>query len=433
VSCDLLLDKLRSALKSKGYHNLRLLRIDRELSCDDLVDGGALNVYAAQAIIESLNFERLTKSNPSSSFVYACQGIPIVIDQTIREGRILRGTVSSLGEHVGVIVKVHHSDEDSRREVSMLNRLKGFSSPSSGSLTHAPDLLDFGQSLGAQPRPYLVLKSFGLPLSHFFSIQSTNAYRLEIGTQLLRALMWLHQQDFVHCDLKPDNVLVEDGGGGFMKVKLCDFDSATDVGGEFPCGRGPREEKVLKFTREWVSPEVYLSNRSLLLQRGGAVAPRAVLLAQKPMDVFPLGLMLACLFSRERSARMTMLPEDEAGFHVALTEASPGPWSLSERISCDCFSVTDSCRESVRSLCILNPVSRGSLSGALSGLEKLRSTQLQIENVSLGRLNAAQGRVIGGIREIREGVERIEARVTDDTPLSDLFQGLVTEFRNAAR
>jgi hypothetical protein len=46
---------------------LKLLRVDSELSCGDLVDGRALNIYAAQAIIDSLNFERLAKkkSDPS--------------------------------------------------------------------------------------------------------------------------------------------------------------------------------------------------------------------------------------------------------------------------------------------------------------------------------------------------------------------------------
>jgi hypothetical protein len=67
VFCDLLLSKLSSSLKKKHYHNLKLLRVDSELPCNDLVDGGALNIYAAQAIIDSLNFERLAKkkSDPS--------------------------------------------------------------------------------------------------------------------------------------------------------------------------------------------------------------------------------------------------------------------------------------------------------------------------------------------------------------------------------
>jgi serine/threonine protein kinase len=219
----------------------------------------------------------------------------IFINQTIKEGRILRGIVSFLGDNV-VIVKLYQSLDDSLREFSILNRLK----QSSGPPPHAPELLDFHQTMGPQRRPYLVLKSFGCPLSHFFSTKSTNQYRLEIGTQLLHSLVWLHQQDLVHCDLKPENVLVEEVGGGFVKVKLCDFECATDVGIEFPSGRGSRGETLLKFTREWVSPEVYLANRSLLekasdcrrrIGRGNG-SPR-VLPARKPMDVFPLGLMLS--------------------------------------------------------------------------------------------------------------------------------------------
>ena len=65
VSCDLLLDMLHSLMKKNkyGYSTLILLRSDSDLCCDDLTDG-ALNVYVAQVIIESLKSERWVKSDP---------------------------------------------------------------------------------------------------------------------------------------------------------------------------------------------------------------------------------------------------------------------------------------------------------------------------------------------------------------------------------
>jgi hypothetical protein len=69
--------KLLSALKNKDYHNLSLLRIDSELSCGDLVDGGALNIYAAQAIIDFLNFERLAKIGLLSPLSMLAKATPL--------------------------------------------------------------------------------------------------------------------------------------------------------------------------------------------------------------------------------------------------------------------------------------------------------------------------------------------------------------------
>ena len=48
-------------------------------------------------------------------------------------------------------------------------------------------------------------------------------------TQILVALQYLHKKDIVHCDLKPENVLLT-SETGMPQAKLCDFGFARIIG-----------------------------------------------------------------------------------------------------------------------------------------------------------------------------------------------------------
>ena len=47
--------------------------------------------------------------------------------------------------------------------------------------------------------------------------------------QILIALQYLHKRDIVHCDLKPENVLLT-SESGMPQAKLCDFGFARIIG-----------------------------------------------------------------------------------------------------------------------------------------------------------------------------------------------------------
>jgi serine/threonine protein kinase len=383
--------------------NLKLCRLF--LADDPLAHGlvgGPVNHFVAHTLIQHADADvKRVKAGVIGATTrvtfspYACQGHPIqVANQLTRDGRVMRGKVTLLRQDIPVVIKIGNSIEDLTREVVMLRRVQGEGS-------HAPEILDaaFGMT-GTVGGPYLVMRSFGVNLTHFLSMKkSTNECRLTIAIEIIEALIWLHGREIVHCDIKPENILVLDEGGGHYQAILCDFESATGVGDPFPSGAevgAGAGEQVLRFTKHWVSPEVYLHNR--LLQTNSANAMTERLSVTKAMDVFPMGLVLGCLFDRERSANMTMLPDDDDQLHTALTQ----PGLLLERISCNSGV---SCRESVASLCALDSADRGRLSDVLGALDGLRRSRLQIHSSSQGAIIAVQGQVIGGLGA---GMERVE-------------------------
>ncbi|XP_047472904.1 casein kinase I-like [Penaeus chinensis] len=68
---------------------------------------------------------------------------------------------------------------------------------------------------------------------------------LTIALQLTQAVQELHQKGVVHCDLKPDNVVVEmDGEERPQTVHVIDFGLARPLGGK-------QRPKKTRFPKEW--------------------------------------------------------------------------------------------------------------------------------------------------------------------------------------
>jgi serine/threonine protein kinase len=108
----------------------------------------------------------------------------------------------------------------------------------------------------------LVFQSFGLNLYEYLKSVQFAGMGLgqvrKVALQLLKALRHLKSLGIVHCDVKPENVLLKgDPRGGSddsgMEVVLCDFGSASYAGGSFPS---------YVQSRYYRAPEVVLRLRS---------------------------------------------------------------------------------------------------------------------------------------------------------------------------
>jgi serine/threonine-protein kinase len=85
-----------------------------------------------------------------------------------------------------------------------------------------------------------------VPLEEFF----------RIAIQLADGLAAAHEKGIVHCDIKPENIMLGPGQGGAAQVKILDFGIARHMAGEDPTQTGMRAG--IAGTPGYVPPEVIL-------------------------------------------------------------------------------------------------------------------------------------------------------------------------------
>jgi serine/threonine protein kinase len=131
-----------------------------------------------------------------------------------------------------------------------------------------------------------------------------------IGAQVADALSALHDRGVVHCDIKPDNIVIlhEDGLGGWPRVKVIDFGVARRAHGICP-----DDEPIIAGTPNYMPPEQW---------RGEATCAS---------DVYALGCMLfelitgdppfAGVLTELAHAHMNVMP-DRLRYHRATVPAA---------------------------------------------------------------------------------------------------------------
>ena len=161
---------------------------------------------------------------------------------------------------------------------------------------------------------------------------------LRIFELTCEALEHVHKMDFVHADLKPDNIVI----GPNLGVKLLDFGFAAPVGSKV---RG------LKGTRGFLAPE----------QAGGALGPYT--------DVFNLGAAMYWVFTNEK------LPEifPNGGAHEALIPSAMVPPKPPRQLNPE---LPEDLSDLILRCCEAEPSKRPSMEAVRS---TLRNVRLQYE------------------------------------------------------
>lgn len=136
------------------------------------------------------------------------------------------------------------------------------------------------------PDNYVITERFGSDMRSLIT-NDTILKTPNVLAKLVTAVDCFHRLGFVHCDLKPHNILFGLVGGD-ANFKLCDFDSARHKG---------ENVELNRYTKEWVCPEMYFHSKD-----------GTPLKAKASMDIFSLGLILAVILDREPLPDKTILP-----------------------------------------------------------------------------------------------------------------------------
>ncbi|XP_042889668.1 casein kinase I-like [Penaeus japonicus] len=99
------------------------------------------------------------------------------------------------------------------------------------------------------PRPMLIMSYCGRTNLEDVNLMKPRPTDLEVLTMALKtclALQEIHEQGVVHCDIKPDNVVVDRTSDGALQgVHIIDYNISLAVGGRHPA------EKYATEYQEW--------------------------------------------------------------------------------------------------------------------------------------------------------------------------------------
>ena len=187
---------------------------------------------------------------------------------------VLKASVSALGT----------SAQKVRKERDLLLRLAG--APNVAVLLHSGDF--------ASGEPWLTLEDHGYDLMQMWDELDETSAIVDLGIALTTATEFLHANGVVHCDIKPENIIVRAEGTGPERFTLIDLEIGTDLD-----GADQRTMTTVAGSGRFMDPEVRRDGRP-----------------SRKSDVYGIGEVLKCAFAGSVSARPEWTPK-------ALLEISP--------------------------------------------------------------------------------------------------------------
>jgi serine/threonine protein kinase len=174
-----------------------------------------------------------------------------------------------------------------------------------------PNIVRFYKVVCTKKRGYILMDYFRAPnlkvqiQSDLVSVQARFTRLVE---QLCQVLGYLHDQGWVHRDIKPDNILFNKAS----EVRLIDFSLTTRAAGAVAKMLGSKE-KVIQGTRTYIPPEAILKE---------PVRPQS--------DIYSLGITLFEILTGDPPFRGSS-PDDLLKKH--LTSAAPEPSAFNPNVS----------------------------------------------------------------------------------------------------
>lgn len=167
---------------------------------------------------------------------------------------ILSASMYLNGNVISIVIKFYNNPkhdkaiEELKSEVLMLKKIESINFPEG---INAPKSLYYGQTTDNRLFHYIekmpgrdIISWFDVP-SRFFN---SYAAKLVMTKEIIKAIEFLHKNNIAHCDIKPDNIILNLENDQ-VKISIIDFAFSKPITGE-------KEKYNFSGTKMYASPEV---------------------------------------------------------------------------------------------------------------------------------------------------------------------------------